>query len=127
MKFPNIGIVGGLADGCAADMLADGAEIAAEPDVVVKADLLVAKEYLLVLNERLVQLLDLIVRQRPGQIDFADLRADVRRQRLDSNGFVAHTFLRIAASIDLRDGGAPDDLAPARHVIVHEFTKFFRA
>ena len=83
MKFPHIGIVRGLADSCPADMLADRAEIVPEPDVVVEADLLVAKEDHLVLDERPVQFLELVVRQRPGQVDIADFGADVRRYRFD--------------------------------------------
>src|ERR1700679_3040002 len=114
MKFPDIGIVGRFADGCTADMLADRAKIAPEPDVVVKTDLLVAEKDHLVLDERPVQFLDLSVRQRLSQVEIADLRADMGRHRLGGNGFIAHGFLRIAASIDLWNGGAPDDLGPTR-------------
>jgi hypothetical protein len=85
MEFPHIRVVGGLADCCPANMLPDRAEIAPEPDVVVEADLLVAEKDHLVLDECPVQLLDLVVRQRPGQVDIADFGPDVRRYWLDGN------------------------------------------
>ena len=67
-----------------------GAEIAAEPDLIVEADFLVAEENDLILDECLVQLLDLLVRQRPGQIDIADFRADMPGNRLNRDGFIGH-------------------------------------
>ena len=92
MELANVRIFGGLADGRLADMGAERAKIAAEPDLIVEADLLIAEKDHLVLDEGLVQLLDLIVRQRLGQIDIADFRADMRRNRLDRDGFIVHEY-----------------------------------
>jgi hypothetical protein len=60
-------------------MLADRAEIVPEPDVVVEADLLVAEEDRLVLDERPVQFLELVVRQRLGQVEGAAAGADLAK------------------------------------------------
>jgi hypothetical protein len=58
-------------------MAAQRAKIAAQADLILEIDLLIAEEDHLVLDERLVQLLDLFVRQWLGEINIADFRANV--------------------------------------------------
>ena len=64
------------------------AEQPAERDVRVGRDVLVAEKDDGILGERAVQLVLLAVRQRLGQVDAVDLRADDRRQLVDSDGLV---------------------------------------
>ena len=74
-------IVGRLADGRLADVLAERAEIAGNADLVLEADLLVTEEDDLIACERVVQLLDLLVGERLGQVDCPDLGTDMRACR----------------------------------------------
>ena len=71
-------IVGSLADRRLADMLAERTEIAGEADLILEADLLIAEEDHQIAREGIVQLLDLLVGERPGEIDLSDLGADMR-------------------------------------------------
>ena len=116
-------------------MAAERAKIASKTNLIVEIDLLVAEEDHLVLDERLVKLLHLLVRQRPGQVDIADLRADMRRQRLNGDGFIFHDVCSVvgdatgyaAASWDPLNARMGDDLRPASNVIPHERAEFLRA
>jgi hypothetical protein len=56
------------------------AEAAAELLVLVVAELLVAEEDHQVVHQRIVHLLELLVAERPGEVDAEDLRADHGRQ-----------------------------------------------
>src|SRR5580704_10242059 len=133
MKFPHIRIFGRLADRRFSDMRAERPKITAQPDLIFKADLLFAEEYDLVLDKRAVQLLDLFVRQRLRQIDIADLRADMRRDGLNRNGFIAHEILHwvllctMRRSFDSRDAGMADDRGPPADIVADELTECFRA
>jgi hypothetical protein len=51
---------------------------------------LIAKEQNLVLRKRLVQLLDLAIAERIGELDAFDQSTDARRNRRDLDGFIAH-------------------------------------
>ena len=64
------------------------AEAAAEIEVLVLADVLVAEEDHQVLRQRAVDLLEGLVAQRLREIDAADLRADDRRQLVDGDRVV---------------------------------------
>ena len=64
------------------------AEQPAEGEVLVGRDVLVAEEDDEVLGERAVDLVQLAVRQRLGEIDAGDLRADDRRQLVDGDRLV---------------------------------------
>jgi hypothetical protein len=66
------------------------AEMTGQSHVLRQVDRLVAKEDHAEFRERVMQLLDLAVRERPGEIDVADLRADMGRERVDADGLVAH-------------------------------------
>jgi hypothetical protein len=62
----------------------------AERLVLVERQFLVAEEDHLMRHERIVHLLELLVAQRPAEIDTGDLRADCRGGRLNLDGFVGH-------------------------------------
>ena len=66
------------------------AELAAEVGVLVDADLLVTKENHQVVHQRVVNLLELLVAQRFGQVDTVDLGADHWRHLAHLDGLVAH-------------------------------------
>jgi hypothetical protein len=51
---------------------------------------LIAKEQNLVLRERLVQLLDLAVAERTGELDALNQGTDAGCDRRDLDGFIAH-------------------------------------
>src|SRR5271166_1255655 len=88
MEFAHIRVIGSLADGRLADMLAELTEIAGNADLILEADLLIAEEDDLIARERVVQLLDLLVGKRTGQVDGADLGADMRARRCGGDGFI---------------------------------------
>ena len=90
MELAHEWIVGGLADRRLADMSAERTEMARQPDLVVEADHLVAEENHLKACEGIMQLGDLLVRERLGQIDIADFGADMRTGRCDRDGLVGH-------------------------------------
>jgi hypothetical protein len=69
------------------------AEQPAEGHVLVGRDVLVAEEDDGILGERAMQLVLLAVRQRLGEIDAGDLRADDRRQLVDGDGLVGRSFI----------------------------------
>ena len=66
------------------------AEIAHQALVGLEIDLLVAEEDDAVSNNGVMHLLNLSIGERPGEIDIADLGADMRRAGRDGNGVVAH-------------------------------------
>src|SRR5262245_15158408 len=66
------------------------AELAAEVGVLVDAELLVSKEDHQVVHQRVVDLLELLVAQRFGQVDTVDLGADHWRHLAHLDGLVAH-------------------------------------
>src|SRR3974390_54870 len=66
------------------------AEIAREALVGFEIELLVAEEYDTVRDDGRVHLVDLPVAQWPGQIDIADLGADMGRRGSNGDGIVAH-------------------------------------
>src|SRR6266581_1023664 len=66
------------------------AEIAAEPLVGLDVHRLIAKEQNLVLRERLMQLLDLAVAERIGELDAFNQGTDARRNRRNLDGCIAH-------------------------------------
>ena len=66
------------------------AEIAAERLVAFHVKRLIAKEQDLMLRQRLVQVLDLAVAERPSERQARDLGANTRRDAHDIDGFVAH-------------------------------------
>src|SRR6516165_3332319 len=92
MEFAHVLVLGGLADGRTADVLAERTEMGGQPDLIVEADLLVAEEDDLIARKRVVQLLDLLVAERFGQIDAADLGADMRARGRGSDGFITRRF-----------------------------------
>src|SRR5882757_7065067 len=71
------------------------AEQAAEGDVLVERDHLVAEEDHRVLGQRAMDLVLLAVGKRPAEIDAADLRADDRRQLVDGDGLVGRALVRL--------------------------------
>ena len=135
MELSHVLIVGRLADRGLSDMAAERAKITSKTNLIVEIDLLVAEEDHLVLDERLVKLLHLLVWQRPGQVNIANLRADMRRQRLNGDGFIFHDICSVvgdaigyaAASWDPLNARMGDDLRPASDVITHERAEFLRA
>src|SRR6185503_3276376 len=74
----------------AADVNVQLAEIKREATVHLEVDRLVAEEDDAVPAEGLLQRAHLLARQRPGEIDVADLGADVRRKRLHGEGRHGH-------------------------------------
>src|SRR6516162_7751498 len=86
-------------------MLAEAAEIARNTDLILEADVLVAEEENLIARERVVQLLDLLVGKRPGQVDCADLGSDMGAVRRGGDGFIGR---------GLGDGGNLRDLRQMR-------------
>ena len=74
----------------AADMHVRLAEIADEALMRRKIDLLVAEENDAVRDDGVVYFLHLPVGQRLGEVDIADLGADMRRRRRDGDCVVAH-------------------------------------
>jgi hypothetical protein len=58
--------------------------------VAFHVERLIAKEQDLMLRQRLVQLLDLAVAERPGERQAVYFGANARRNRRDIDGFVAH-------------------------------------
>src|SRR5262245_33323627 len=69
-------------------MCAELAEMARDPDLVLKTYFLIAEEDHLIARESVMQLLDLLVAKRLGQVDVADLGADMRARRNGSDSFV---------------------------------------
>ena len=86
-------MVGGLADGLRAHVLAQRAEQAGKANLVVEADFLVAKEQHLVAHKGIFDLSLLLLGQRLRQIDVADFCADVRRSRCDADALVSRRSL----------------------------------
>ena len=82
-----------------------------------------------------MKLLHLLVRQRLGQVNIADLRADMRRQRFNGDGLIFHDVCSVvgdatgyaAPSLDPLNAGMGDDLGPASNVIADERAEFLRA
>jgi hypothetical protein len=68
-------------------------EAAAEIEVLVLADVLVAEEDHQVLRQRAVDLLERLVAQRLREIDTGDLRADDRRQLVDGDRLVSDRLI----------------------------------
>ena len=66
------------------------AEAAAEILLLLVVDLLVAEEDHQVLHQRVVDLLELLVAQRPRQVHAGDLRADGGRELAHADGLEAH-------------------------------------
>src|SRR5271166_608045 len=90
MELAHVEVIGGLADGRLADMLAEPTKIAGNADLVLEADFLVAEEEDLIPRERVVQLLDLLVAERSCQVDGADLGADMGARVRGGDGFIGH-------------------------------------
>src|SRR3974390_2028663 len=66
------------------------AEQPAERLVLIEGQLLVAKEYHLMRHQRVVHFLELLVAERPAEIDTGNFRADRRGGRLHLDGLVRH-------------------------------------
>src|SRR6476646_2354027 len=75
------------------------AEFAAEVSMLVDAELLVTKENHQVVHQCVVDLLELLVTQRFGQVDTMDLGADHWRHFSYLNGLVAHGIVPTVRSI----------------------------
>src|SRR6266851_8999283 len=90
MEFPHERIVGRLADGVDPDMAAQRTEMAGDPDLIVEADALIAEEDHQVVGESLMELGNLLIGQRPGQVDVPDLGPDMRRARRDADRLISH-------------------------------------
>ena len=88
VKLAHQRIVRALADRRGADMLAERAEIAGDADLILETDLLVAEENHLETGEGIVQFFHLLVAQRCGEIDPADLGADMRTGRRCRNRLI---------------------------------------
>src|SRR2546421_7645546 len=73
------------------------AEFAAEVSMLVDAELLVTKENHQIVHQRVVDLLELLVTQRFGQVDTVDLGADHWRHLAHLNGLVAHGIVPTVA------------------------------
>ena len=83
MEAPHAVVVRRLAVGPDADMVADGAEVFRQPRMVLEADLLVAEEQHQVFREGAAELAQRFRVERPGQVDIADLGADMGARRRD--------------------------------------------
>ena len=66
------------------------AKAAAEGDVLIDRDLLVAEEHDEIVHQGIVDFLELLVSQRLRQVDSGDFRADGRRHLADGDGLVSH-------------------------------------
>src|SRR5205085_9621311 len=73
------------------------AELAAEIGMLADAELLVTKENHQVVHQRVVDLLELLVAQRFGQVDTVDLGADHWRHLVHLDGLVAHGVIPTVA------------------------------
>src|SRR5205085_11266046 len=54
-------------------------------------------------HQRIVHLLELLVAERPGEVDAEDLRADHRSELAHLEGLVAHRFFLLAFSPSVRE------------------------
>src|SRR5262249_23056465 len=66
------------------------AEATAKIHLLLDAQLLVAKEYNEVVHERVMHLLELLIVERPGQVDAKNIRADIWGRLAYLDSLVAH-------------------------------------
>ena len=74
------------------------AEFAAEGEMLIRRDGLVAEEDHEMFGQRTVDLVDLavgarVIRDQPADVDAGDLGADDRRQPVDGDGLIGRTVL----------------------------------
>ena len=102
MEAPHPVVFRRLAVGLHPDMPADGAEIFGESGVVVEADLLVAEEQHQVFGKGAAELGELLPFQRPGEIDIADLGADMGAVGDDLDGPVGRGVPAASMAVHFR-------------------------
>jgi hypothetical protein len=77
----------------------DRAKALGNRDVLLRRELLIAKEHDAVFAERAADLAERLVAHGPRQIDTADLRAHISRRRHDPDVLIVHAILPAASAV----------------------------